>query len=56
MKTSTKPTSRTHVLNRGDFTQYAQEIGIWFGLCEDHGVDAAAEEIEITVTAVKKVA
>jgi hypothetical protein len=51
-----RPAFRTHVLHKDDFTNYAREIGVWQGLCEDHGISPDADEIEITVTAAKKVA
>lgn len=51
-----RPAFRTHVLHKDDFTSYARDLGVWQGLCEDHGVSPDADEIEITVTAVKKVA
>lgn len=47
--------ARTHVLRNDDFASYARDLGVWQGLCEDHGVSPDADEIEITVTAVKKV-
>lgn len=47
---------KTSVLHKDDFTEHALSIGIWEGLTEDHGVDPSAEEIEIAVSAVKKVA
>lgn len=50
------PAVRTHVLHKDDFTSYARDLGVWQGLCEDHGVSPDSEEIEITVTAAKKVA
>ena len=59
MKTEKKPKDagrKTHVLHREDFTKYALDLGIWNGLTEDHGVSPDAEEIEITVDSVKKVA
>ncbi|MBI3554190.1 MAG: hypothetical protein HY077_16960 [Elusimicrobia bacterium] len=57
MKMTQKTAGRkTHVLHREDFTGYALDLGIWSGLTEDHGVSSDAEEIEITVDAVKEVA
>lgn len=47
--------TRTHVLHKEDFTPYAIELGVWQGLCEDHGVDPDAEEIEVTVTTVRRI-
>lgn len=51
MKTKT---TRTHVLHKTDFTQYALDIGVWQGLCEDHGLSPDVDEIEITVTAAQE--
>lgn len=56
MKTTmkTEPKTTKHILHRDDFTDYALTIGVWQGLCEDHGVSPDVKEIEITVTAVKE--
>lgn len=51
-----KNQTTTHMLQKSDFTEYALGLGIWEGLCEDHGVSSNAEEIEITVTKTRKVA
>lgn len=56
MKTKLEKLSKTHVLHREDFTEYALDLGIWHGLTEDHGVSPGSKEIEISVDAVKKVA
>ncbi len=50
-----RPAFRTHVISKSDFTEYALGLGVWQGLCEDHGVSPDADEIEITVTSVKNV-